>query len=192
MQNNEAEPPAARVRGSSQRRPATPSYAFPLLAASKGSAFMEARYTFFLPAACIVGASAESLRRYAGATMPPPANMFIMSEAKLKEVAKIPARNTSAGARTYVYAILVESGDIRVLRTNFSRSERHWEDILFVTDDAKGVVYVADYSNSGKNNSFKLRIESGKVVAKEPWDPAVEKVPSGARITSPLSPGLRI
>jgi len=108
------------------------------------------------------------------------------------EVAKLPARNTSMGARTWVHAVLVERGDIRVRRGNYSKSGRHWVDYIFATGDAKGVVYIVDYTNSGKSESYKLYIEGGRVVAKELWDPSVEKVPSGARITSPYSAALRV
>jgi len=73
------------------------------------------------------------------------ANVFNMNEDEYKPVAQIPGRFTD-----WVHAVLVEQGDIRVVEGNYSNSGRHWSDQIVSTEDAKGVDFVTDFSNSGK------------------------------------------
>jgi len=86
-----------------------------------------------------------------------------LKELGLKKVYTIEGRRTMRGALTTFEIIKIEKGVIWTRKTAFSRSKLHWREELWVSEDAQGWVKVVDISNTGKDRSYILRIENGKV-----------------------------
>jgi len=81
----------------------------------------------------------------------------------LKEAYHIYGRSTKMGAETYLEVAKVSRGVIKVERLNESKSGRHWEEVLLVSDDAEGIVYHVDITNSGKHYCRVLGVKDGAV-----------------------------
>ena len=74
-------------------------------------------------------------------------------------------RRTQMGAFSTLVVVRVERGEARVERYNYSRSGRHWDEVLYITPDFTGVVAQIDISNSGKHRCQLVYWEDGQIVA---------------------------
>jgi len=82
---------------------------------------------------------------------------------ELKEIYHVYGRETKMGAYTGLEVVKVFKGTIKVCRLNFSKSGRHWEEVLLASPDAEGVVHYVNISNSGKHYCKILLVKGSKV-----------------------------
>jgi len=80
------------------------------------------------------------------------------------EVFSIYGRHTAMGALSCLVPIEIEDGAVKIVKYNVSRSGKHWEEMLLVTEDFRGTVAWIEISNSGKHYCQLLTIVDRKIV----------------------------